>query len=73
MASGTVYRRVQASGASSWAADATWQEGGKGQEAKRSFGTKKQAKAALTELLATYKSGTFVAPNRLTVVEFVEP
>jgi integrase len=73
MASGTVYRRVLASGAASWVAHATWQEGGKRRQAKRSFDTKKLAQAALTELLAAHQSGTFVAPSRLTVAEFVEP
>lgn len=73
MASGTVYRRVLASGAASWVAHATWQEGGKRRQAKRSFDTKKQAQAALTELLAAHQSGTFVARNRLTLAEFLEP
>jgi integrase len=73
MASGTVYRRVLPSGAASWVAHATWQEGGKRRQAKRSFDTKKQAQAALTELLAAHQSGTFVAPSRLTLAEFVEP
>ena len=72
MASGTVYRRVLASGAASWVAHATWQEGGKRRQAKRSFDTKKRAQAALTELLAAHQSGTFVAPNRVTLAEFVE-
>ena len=48
MASGTVYRRVLASGSASWVAHATWQEGGKRRQAKRSFDTKKQAQAAVT-------------------------
>jgi len=73
MASGTIYRRVLVSGAASWVAHATWQEGGKRRQAKRSFDTKKQAQAALTELVAAHQSGTFVAPNRLTLAEFVEP
>lgn len=73
MASGTVYRRVLASGSASWVAHATWQEGGKRRQAKRSFDTKKRAQAALTELLAAHQTGTFVAPNRLTLGEFVEP
>jgi hypothetical protein len=50
--SGTVYRRVLASGTASWIAHVTWQEGGKRRQAKRSYDTKKQAKAALTELLS---------------------
>jgi integrase len=73
MASGTVYRRVTPSGAASWVAHATWQEGGKRRQSKRSFATKKLAQSALTELLATHQSGTFVAPNRVTLAEFVVP
>jgi integrase len=73
MASGTVYRRVLPSGAASWVAHATWNEGGRRRQSKRSFPTKKQAQAALTELLAAHQSGTFVAPSRTTLAEFVEP
>ena len=73
MASGTVYHRVLACGTASWVAHATWQEGGKRRQAKRSFDTRKRAQAALTELLAAHQSGTFVAPSRLTLAEFVEP
>lgn len=73
MASGTVYRRETTSGASSWVAHATWQEGGKRRQSKRSFRTKKEAQAALTELLAAHQSGTFVAPSRMPIREFVEP
>ncbi len=73
MASGTVYRRETPSGASSWVAHATWQEGGKRRQAKRSFRTKKAAQAALTELLAAHQTGTFVAPNRMVLRDFVDP
>jgi len=68
-----VYRRETSSGASSWVAHATWQEGGRRRQAKRSFRTKKEAQAALTELLAAHQSGTFVAPSRTLVREFVGP
>jgi integrase len=68
-----VYRRETSSGASSWVAHATWQEGGRRRQAKRSFRTKKQAQAALTELLAAHQSGTFVAPSRMQLREFVGP
>ncbi len=64
--------RLTASGAASWVAHATWQEGGKRRQSKRTFGTKKVAQAALTELLAAHQSGTFVEPNRVTLAEFVE-
>ena len=73
MFSGTVYRRETPSGASSWVAHATWQEGGKRRQAKRSFRTKKAAQAALTELLAAHQTGTFVAPSRMVLRDFVEP
>jgi len=68
-----VYRRETSSGASSWVAHATWQEGGRRRQVKRSFRTKKEAQAALTELLAAHQSGTFVAPSRTLVREFVGP
>jgi integrase len=68
-----VYRRETSNGASSWVAHATWQEAGRRRQAKRSFRTKKEAQAALTELLAAHQAGTFVAPNRVSLREFVEP
>jgi len=68
-----VYRRETSNGGSSWVAHATWQEGGRRRQAKRSFRTKKEAQAALTELLAAHQTGTFVAPNRMPLREFVEP
>lgn len=68
-----MYRRKALSGASSWVAHATWQEGGKRRQAKRSFRTKKEAQAALTELLAAHQSGTFVAPSRMPIRDFIEP
>ena len=73
MASGTVYRRETPSGAASWVAHATWQEGGKRRQTKRSFRTKKEAQASLTELLAAHQAGTFVAPSRMPIRGFVEP
>jgi integrase len=73
VASGTVYRRETPSGAASWVAHATWQEGGRRRQAKRSFRTKKEAQAALTEVLAAHQAGTFVAPSRTPLREFVEP
>ncbi len=68
-----MYRRKALSGASSWVAHATWQEGGKRRQAKRSFRTKKEAQAALTELLAAHQSGTFVAPSRMPIRDYIEP
>lgn len=73
MASGTVYRRETPSGASSWVAHATWQEGAKRRQTKRSFRTKKEAQSSLTELLAAHQAGTFVAPSRMPIRAFVEP
>jgi integrase len=68
-----VYRRETSNGGSSWVAHATWQEAGRRRQAKRSFRTKKEAQAALTELLAAHQTGTFVAPNRMPLRQFVEP
>ncbi len=68
-----MYRRETPSGASSWVAHATWQEGGRRRQSKRSFRTKKEAQAALSELLAAHQSGTFVAPSRLLLRDFVGP
>jgi hypothetical protein len=73
VASGTVYHRETRSGASSWVAHATWQEGGTRRQVKRSFRTKKQAQAALTDLLEAHQAGTLVAPNRMPLRDFVEP
>jgi hypothetical protein len=58
MASGTVYRRETPSGAASWVAHATWQEGRKRRQTKRSFRTKKEAQSSLTELLAAHQAGS---------------
>jgi integrase len=73
MASGTVYRRKTPSGTVSWVAHATWQEAGRRRQTKRAFRTKAEAKAALAKLLSAYQLGAFVAPNRITLAEFVEP
>ena len=73
MASGTVYRRETPSGATSWVAHATWQEGGRRRQSKRSFRTKKEAQTALTGLLAAHHTGTFVAPSRMPLREFFGP
>jgi hypothetical protein len=64
---------VLPSGAASWVARATWHEGGRRRQSKRTFPTKKQALAALTELIAAHQSGTFVAPSRTTLSELVGP
>ncbi len=73
MASGTIYKRKTPSGTSSWTAHATWNEGGKRRQQKRSFHTKKEAQSALTELLAAHQTGTFVAPDRTTLRQFFDP
>ena len=62
MASGTVYRRETPAGATSWVAHVTWQEGGRRRQSKRTYRTKKEAQQALAELIATHRTGTFVAP-----------
>lgn len=73
MSSGTIYRRVTPAGAASWVAHTTWQEGGRRRQAKRSFRTKKEAQAALTEQLAAHQTGSFVVPSRMPLRNFVEP
>jgi integrase len=73
MASGTIYRRKTSSGTVSWVAHATWQEAGRRRQTKRAFRTKAEAQAALAKLLSAYQLGAFVAPNRTTLAEFVEP
>ena len=73
MASGTVYRRILASGASSWTVHLTWQEGAKRRQAKKSFDTKKEAQSALTTMLAAHQTGSFAVPSRRTVADLVEP
>ena len=70
MASGTVYRRETPAGATSWVAHVTWQEGGRRRQSKRTHRTKKEAQQALAELIATHRTGTFVAPSRLTLRDF---
>lgn len=70
MASGTVYRRETPAGATSWVAHVTWQEGGRRRQSKRTHRTKREAQQALAELIATHRTGTFVAPSRLTLRDF---
>jgi integrase len=70
MASGTVYRRETPAGATSWVAHVTWQEGGRRRQSKRTYRTKKEAQQALAELIATHRTGTFVAPSRLTLRDY---
>jgi integrase len=73
VASGTVYRRETPNGAASWVAHITWQEGGRRRQSKRAFRTKKEAQTSLTELLASHQTGSFVAPNRVTLLDFTPP
>lgn len=42
-------------------------------QSKRPFGTEKQAQAALTDVPADHRAGTFVAPSRMPLRELVEP
>lgn len=70
MASGTVYRRETTAGGSSWVAHLTWREGAKRRQAKRTYRTKKEAQQALAELIASHRTGTFVAPNRLSLRDY---
>jgi integrase len=65
---GSVYRR-----GASWTAHVSWGSGsGKRQVKKGGYRTRKEAQAALTELLGSIDAGTFVAPSRLTVGRYLE-
>ncbi len=71
MASGTVYQRASSGGSRAWVAHATWNEGGRRRQTKRTFKTKREAQDALVELLASRRSGTFVEPSRLTLRSYL--
>jgi integrase len=65
---GSVYRR-----GATWTAHATWGTGPAKRQIKRGgFRTRKEAQAALTELLASIDAGTFVTPSRLTVARYLD-
>jgi integrase len=64
---GSVYRR-----GTTWTAHASWGSGSaKRQTKKGCYRTRKEAQAALTELLASVDAGTFVVPSRLTVARYL--
>ena len=71
MASGTVYQRATPGGSRAWVAHATWNEGGRRRQTKRTFRTRREAQNALVELLASRRSGTFVEPTRLTLRSYL--
>src|SRR5215211_7305861 len=72
MASGTVYRRTTKQGAPAWVAHATWMEGARRRQTKRTLRTKKEAQQALVELLGQQRSGTYVEPSRITLGQYLE-
>ena len=58
---GSVYRR-----GATWTAHVSWGSGAtKRQVKKGGYRTRKEAQAALTELLGSIDAGTFVTPSRL--------
>lgn len=71
MASGTVYQRPTSGRSRAWVAHATWNEGGRRRQTKRTFKTKREAQDALVGLLASRRSGTFVEPTRLTLRSYL--
>ncbi|MDQ1425577.1 MAG: hypothetical protein QOD72_3075, partial [Acidimicrobiaceae bacterium] len=56
-----------ASGSWCFVVDLAGQDGKRKQAFRRGFGTKKQAQAALTELLGDKQKGIYVAPVRSTL------
>lgn len=71
MASGTVYRR-QDRGREAWIAHATWLEAGKRRQHKRAYRTKREAQAALVEILGARRAGSYVEPTKQTVATYLE-
>ena len=68
LASGTVYRRDDRK--KPWVAHATWMEGARRRQSKRSFATKKEAQTALAELVDAHEHQLFVARSDLTLEEY---
>lgn len=72
MASGTVYQRTNSGGSTSWVAHVTWQEGGRRRQSKRVFATKREARDALVELLASHQTGQRVDRSRITLSGYLD-
>lgn len=68
MASGTVYRRPDRK--KPWVAHATWMEGARRRQSKRSFATKKEAQLALAELMTAHEQQAFVARTDITLEDY---
>lgn len=68
MASGTVYRRADRK--KPWVAHATWTEGARRRQSKRSFATKKEAQLALAELVSAHERQSFVARSDVTLEQY---
>ena len=69
---GSVYKRTTPAGGSAWVAHISWNEAGRRRQSKRAFRVKKDAQAALVEMLAAHQSGTFVESSRLTVRDYAD-
>lgn len=62
-----MYERTTAAGGSAWVAHVFWTESGRRRQLKRSFRSKREAKAALAELLQAHETDTFVEPTKTTL------
>jgi integrase len=67
-----VYRRVTPAGGVSWVAHVFWREAGRRRQTKKAFRTKKEAQAAMAEMLAAHRAGTFVEPSKVTLGEYAD-
>jgi integrase len=65
---GSVYRR-----GSTWTAQAKWTQGGRTRQVKKGgFRTKAEASAHLDDVIQSIRSGSWVAPSRLTVRVYLD-
>jgi Arm DNA-binding domain/Phage integrase, N-terminal SAM-like domain len=65
---GSVYRR-----GATWTAHVSWGSGATKRQAKKGgYRTRKEAQAALTELLGSIDAGTFVIPSRLMLRRYLD-
>lgn len=72
LASGTVYRRTTKQGGAAWVAHATWMEGARRRQTKRTFRTKKEAQQALVQVLTQQQTGSYVELSRITLGQYLE-
>lgn len=70
MANGTVYRRDDRK--KPWIAHISWREGDRRRQTKKSFATKKQAQAALAEMVDSHRRQDFVATTAIRLSDFAD-